>query len=206
MEDIHRKILLRNSSKVAHRGIYPGSHLSQLDKRAVLMHTKNMNLLNNDARHTFTNQTKIATVSLILLKENQVLLLRRHGTRWANGYYALVAGCVDPNESITHAMIREAREEANIILKPEWLTFGCVTDAAIVGRGNGYTCIDFYFIAHQWEGEIANAEPHKHEDLRFFPLDDLPKELLPFVKEAIFHSLEGKRYAEVGWDNHIEIT
>lgn len=164
-----------------------------------------MNISNNDVRHYFTNKTKVATVSLILLKENQVLLLKRHGTRWADGYYALVAGCVENNESITQAMIREAREEANIILKPEWLTFGCVIDAQIVGRGNGHTCVDFYFVANRWEGEITNNEPNKHQDLRFFPLDNLPAKLLPFMKEAIFHSLAGTRYGEVGWEQIIEI-
>lgn len=164
-----------------------------------------MNLSNNDIRHYFTNKTKVATVNLILLKENQVLLLKRHGTRWANGYYALVAGCVENHESIMQAMIREAHEEANIRLKPEWLTFGCVIDAQIVGRGNGHTCVDFYFIARQWEGDIANNEPHKHEDLRFFPLDNLPEQLLPFVKDAIIQGLDGTRYGEVGWEKTIEI-
>lgn len=164
-----------------------------------------MNLSNNDSRHYFTNKTKVATVNLILLQENQVLLLKRHGTRWANGYYALVAGCVENHESIRQAMIREAQEEANIRLKPEWLTFGCVIDAQIVGRGNGHTCADFYFIARQWEGHITNNEPHKHEDLRFFPLDNLPEQLLPFVKEAMLQSLDGARYGEVGWEKTIEI-
>ncbi len=164
-----------------------------------------MNISNTGIRQPFTQQTKIATVSLILLKDNQVLLLKRHGTGWANGYYGLVAGCVDPNESIIHAMIREAREEANIHLTPESLSFAGVMDARIFGRGKGHTCLDFYFIAHQWEGEITNNEPHKHEDMRFFPLDNLPELLLPFNKQAILNVRNGVHFAEIGWDQEIEI-
>lgn len=147
---------------------------------------------------------KQATVSLILIKDTEVLLLKRHSTGWANGYYALVAGCVEAHESIMEAMIREAQEEANITIKPEWLTFGCVMDARIIGRAE-HTCLDFFFICHQWEGEIFNNEPHKHEDMRFFPLNNLPQELLPSTREAIFHALEGTRFAEYGWKTHVEI-
>ena len=76
----------------------------------------------------------IVAAQLILLKEGKVLLLRRSGNRWASGQYALVAGCLDGNESVTDALIREAREEANVIIKPEWLEFGCVVHANIPGR------------------------------------------------------------------------
>ncbi len=41
--------------------------------------------------------------------------------------------------------------------------------------------------------------------MRFFPLNDLPKELLPPIREAIFHALEGTRYTECGWKTHLEI-
>jgi 8-oxo-dGTP diphosphatase len=146
---------------------------------------------------------KEATVSLILLKDDLVLLLKRHSTGWADGYFAPVAGCVDDNESIVDAIIREAHEEANITVRPEWLTFGCVMDAHIIGRGSD--CIDFYFIATRWEGEITNNEPHKHKDLGFFPLTNLPEETLPFVKVAIALALQGTRFGEIGWKSPVEI-
>lgn len=76
---------------------------------------------------TMANRYKvIITVGLILIDKESVLLLRRVGTGWRDGQYGLVGGCLDPNESVTKAVIREAHEEANIILKPEWLTMASV--------------------------------------------------------------------------------
>lgn len=140
------------------------------------------------------------TVALILLNDkNEVLLLRRK-TRWFNGYYSLVAGCVDGNETMTQAMIREAREEANIILKPEWLSFGCVMHTKIPERDNREV-VDFFFISRRWENPIVNNEPDKHDELAFYPLDNLPRPIIPFIEVALKKSLEKQPYAEFGWDS-----
>ncbi len=142
--------------------------------------------------------TMIVAAQLILLDEDNILLLRRQGTGWANGYYALVAGCLDGNESVTQAIIREAREEANIIIKPEWLEIGCVIHSNIPGRRTAET-IDFFFTARQWEGTLHNNEPHKHDDLRFFPLNQLPNPLLPLSQAGLETALKGVRFAQLGW-------
>lgn len=142
--------------------------------------------------------TMIVAVQLILLDDDKVLLLRRHGTGWANGFYALVAGCLDGNESATQGIIREAYEEANLIIKPEWLEIGCVLHSYIPGRRTDET-IDIFFIARQWEGSLHNNEPHKHDDLRFFSLNDLPHPLLPLCQAGLDSALSGIRYAEIGW-------
>jgi 8-oxo-dGTP pyrophosphatase MutT (NUDIX family) len=57
-------------------------------------------------------------VHLFLIKDGNILLLRRYNTGYENGNYSIVAGHIDGNEHIYNAMIREANEEAGInILK-----------------------------------------------------------------------------------------
>lgn len=58
----------------------------------------------------------IPSVYLILLKDNKILLLRRYNTGFRDGEYSFVAGHLDGNETLRQAMIREAKEEANIEL------------------------------------------------------------------------------------------
>ena len=55
-------------------------------------------------------------VYLLIRKENEVLLLRRYNTGFADGQYSLVAGCHEKNEPVTAALIREAKEEVGIDL------------------------------------------------------------------------------------------
>ena len=153
---------------------------------------------------TTTPFTMRIAVGLILLQEDKVLLLKRHSTGWANGYHAVVAGCLDGDETLTQAIIREAKEEANITLKPEWLSLGTVIHSQITGR-SFKEVIDFFFVCTTWEGDIINTEPHKHSDLRFYPLDDLPDSLLDYVKKALELSLKKVPYCEYGWNEQIEI-
>ena len=63
-------------------------------------------------RHTI-----IPAVYLILERDNKILMLRRFNTGYCDGQYSLVAGHVDAGESVTTTMIREAREEANIVVE-----------------------------------------------------------------------------------------
>ncbi|MBA3953932.1 NUDIX domain-containing protein [Candidatus Dependentiae bacterium] len=137
------------------------------------------------------------TVGLILLKDDSVLLLRRFNTGYADGQYGLIAGCVDENESITTAMIREAYEEAGIILKPEWLTMSCVIQAPQGERDS--ECIDFFFVAHQWENTPINNEPHKCDDLAFFSLKALPENLIPMVRKALSNRIQGTYFDQTNW-------
>ncbi len=140
----------------------------------------------------------LVTVNLILLHKDKVLMLRRSGTGWKDGYYGLPAGCVDGNETVTEAVIREAREETNIKVLPEWLRLGCVIHSKVTDR-RSIEAIDFFFMSDQWEDEIINLEPHKHDQLQFYPLDNLPQPILPFAEKGLIMSLQGNKYAEFGF-------
>lgn len=60
-----------------------------------------------------------AAAFLVLVKDGQVLLLKRKGTGYKDGEYSLIAGHLDGGETTKQCIIREAREEAGIKINPE---------------------------------------------------------------------------------------
>lgn len=136
---------------------------------------------------------------LTLLKDNQILLLRRANTGYEDGKYSMVAGHVDPGEHFTNCIIREAEEEAGIKLKTEDLKVVHVMHRDS-GMQENNERVDVFFIAQKWEGEIINREPHKCDDLSWFDLDEIPENVIPYIKQAIDCIREGEFYSEHGWE------
>ena len=145
------------------------------------------------------DRNKIVPASyLVLMKDNKVLLLRRFNTDYENGNYSMIAGHVERNETFTHCIIREAREEAGIIIKPENLqVVHAMNRNSRLAENNER--IDIFFEADKWEGEIENKEPGKCDDLSWFDLDNMPKNIIPDVKYAIECIKNKIFYSEFGW-------
>ena len=120
------------------------------------------------------------SANLYLTKDGKVLLLRRFNTGWKDGEYGVVAGHVDGNETIAHAMVREAREEAGIDITEEDLKV--VHAQHRISPDTEY--IDFHLIAAKWNGEPTNLEPEKCDDLRWFPRAQLPEMIIPYIRAA----------------------
>jgi 8-oxo-dGTP pyrophosphatase MutT (NUDIX family) len=102
-------------------------------------------------------------VYLLLLREGQVLLLRRHNTEYEDGKYSVIAGHVEPREHVTQALVREAAEEAGIQLDEEEVHF-----VRVIQRqgADGPVDVDFFFLAEHWQGQVQNCEPSKCDDLQ----------------------------------------
>jgi ADP-ribose pyrophosphatase YjhB (NUDIX family) len=133
-------------------------------------------------------------VHLFLLRENQVLLLRRANTGYEDGNYSVVAGHLNGEESVTQAAIREAHEEVGIALRP--------TDLTVVGvmhRVSNDERIDFFLVATTWEGMLTNQEPDKCSELRWCALEALPANTIPYVRTALENFSRGVWFAEFGW-------
>lgn len=133
-------------------------------------------------------------VHLFLLNEDRILLLRRHNTGYEDGNYGTIAGHVEGEEQVKTAMIREAKEEAGIEIKPSDLE---VVAAMHSMTDKEYIC--FFLKASKWSGEIRNMEPDQCADLTWFPIDNLPPNVIPYVRKAIKNYRSGKWFSSFGW-------
>lgn len=132
---------------------------------------------------------------LIPLKNNEILLSRRFNTGWMDGMYSLISGHLDGDESVHDAMIREAKEEAVIIVKKENL----IPATVLHRKSPDAEYIDFFFVVEKWEGEITIGEPNKCDSLTWFSLDNLPDNILPYILEVLENYKKGLAFSASGW-------
>jgi len=121
-------------------------------------------------------------------------LLRRYNTGYQDGNYSVVAGHLNGNERIAAAAIREAREEVGVEIQPK--------DLEVVGvmhRLSDDERIDFFLAASSWSGQVRNQEPHKCDRLIWSDLDDLPENVIPYVRRALDNYRSGRWFDSFGW-------
>lgn len=136
----------------------------------------------------------IPEAHLLLFQNERVLLLRRYNTGFEDGNYSVVAGHIEAGETAREGMLREAREEAGLEIAPDALRL-----CHVVYRKSDSQRISLFFTAAQWYGEPRNLEPHKCSDLSWFPLAELPPNMVAYVRQAIRLTLAGEPYSEFGW-------
>lgn len=143
-------------------------------------------------RHTI-----IPASYLILKQENKILLTRRFNTGFEDGQYSMIAGHVDQGETFSEGMIREAQEEAGIILNPNDIQLVHMMHRK--SHVNAEERIDAYFLARTWSGELTNKEPHKCDDFSWFDMENLPENIIPYIKTALEYIKQDISYSEYGW-------
>jgi len=141
-----------------------------------------------------TRTTFPVTVHLFFMRENQILLARRFHTGYRDGEYSVPAGHLDGNETVIAAGIREAQEEIGVRIQAGDLQF-----SSVMHRVEGDERVDFFVKVNHWQGEIVNSEPEKCDDLRWVNVDDLPGNIIPYVRRAIANYLNGITFDEFGW-------
>lgn len=139
--------------------------------------------------------TYIGSSYLFLVKDGKILLLRRYNTGFMDGYYGLPAGHLEGGETAREGGAREFREEIGIRTKPEDLTVVHVMHR----KAEKDERIDFFMTTDRYEGEIENMEPHKCDDLGWFPLEALPENTIDYIAVAIRAFQNGQCYSEFGW-------
>ena len=139
-------------------------------------------------------RAKVA-VHVLLVREGSVLLLRRANTGYEDGNYSVPAGHLDGDESATSAAAREALEETGVVIDTATLRF-----VGVMHRKSNDERIDFFFEATAWSGELANAEPEKCDELAWYAFDNLPPNVVPYVRRAIENYRAGIVFEEFGWE------
>lgn len=135
------------------------------------------------------------SVHLMLINDNKILLMRRKDTGFADGFYSMPAGKLEPKESVENAIIREVEEEININIKNETLK----TIQVMNRNGSDRERIDYFFTVDRWSGEIKNNEPNKCDDLKWFDINNLPENTIPYIKEAINNYNKKIKFSLFGW-------
>lgn len=134
------------------------------------------------------------TVHLLFFREDQVLLLRRFNTDYADGQYSVPAGHLDGGETVMAAATREAEEETGVRIEASDIVF-----SSVIHRNEGDERVDFFVRVHKWQGEPINTEPDKCDELRWVNIDELPDNIIPYVKKAIQNHRDGIAFDEFGW-------
>jgi 8-oxo-dGTP diphosphatase len=155
-------------------------------------------------------------VHIFLLRGDEVLLLRRYNTGYEDGRLSVVAGHVEPGESVTRSALRETREEVGLELMP-----GRLRMAGVMHRRSGHERVDVFprsgveridvfsrsgdervdfFLTYHTEGEEPrNLEPEKCSELVWARVDGLPDDVIPYVRAAIENFRAGTWFQEFGW-------
>ena len=122
-----------------------------------------------------------SAVHLVLLDDNKILIQKRKGSKLWPGFYALPAGHIDEGENQYEALVREAKEELNIVLEPK-----DILKEYVVLRRNHFKIdgkllepyIDYYFEITKYTGIPEILEKDKCEELIWCNINDLPE---PFI-------------------------
>jgi 8-oxo-dGTP diphosphatase len=149
------------------------------------------------------------SVHLVLVQQDvqgraQIFLMKRENSFDHNGKYVFIAGKVDHNETPIQAMVREAKEEANLDLQESDITPAMVIyRTALNYKNEAVDAVEFFMVAHRYGGTPTIMEPDLCSEMAFYARDDVPHNLSESV--ATFLAEQTSDYVEVTkekWDNY----
>ncbi len=149
-----------------------------------------------------TQHPHIASFVIVRNEEGKIALVLRSNTKWMNGHYGMPSGKVEHAESFSAAAVREAKEEIGIDVAIEDLEHAITVHRYSVEENNdkeNMEWVDVYFEVNNYQGEVHNAEPHMHDEVAWFAVDELPDNTIPAVKATLEAWAEGKKYLEYGY-------
>lgn len=133
-------------------------------------------------------------VHLVLLDaEGRVLLGRRLGTGFGDGLFHVPAGHLEAGETAVAGLIREAREEVGVEIATGEVEFAHVL--------HSHERVQLFFVVRGWRGEVSNREPDKCSELRWFPVGELPTDMVAYCRVALDAIVAGRAFAEFGWQD-----
>ena len=150
-----------------------------------------------DRLYSMQERNKAVPASYLILKKgNEVLLQRRKGSGYYDGWYSVPSGHVEEGELPIDCLIREMKEEIGIDLEKERVSLAHLMYR--VKHNPTGDRMDYFFVANEWQGEPRICEPDKCDDLSWFPVSELPENIIYYIKAAIEYAENGEIYSE--WD------
>lgn len=105
----------------------------------------------------------------LVLRDDEVLLVRRSDT----GEWSAISGIVDPGELPSETAVREAEEEAGVVIEIERLLWTIVTEEVVYPNGDRCQYLDHGFRARWVSGEPRVGDEESTE-VGWFKVSDLP--------------------------------
>jgi ADP-ribose pyrophosphatase YjhB (NUDIX family) len=136
----------------------------------------------------------ISAVHVFLLRGEHIFLLRRANTGWGDGLWSVPAGHLEGDEQIIDAATREVREETGVTVSSEVMRV-----VGVMHRKSNNERIDFFLTAGQWSGEVHNAEPSRCSQAQWYPVLQLPADVVPYVRRALENYQSGRWFDSYGW-------
>ena len=134
-----------------------------------------------DASH---RRRVVVDVILLLMRNGRILLRERANTGYGDGAYEPPTGQLADRETIVETAIRVAWAEAGIVLRAENVSLAHVMhDVSGSGR------IAFFLTVSGWEGKYTSS------DVRWFPVGNLPTNMLDRSRVALRNYAEGMRFS-----------
>ena len=115
----------------------------------------------------------------------EVLLHLRTGTGFMDDHWATLAGHVEQGETARAAAVREAAEEAGVVIEEDDLVPVTTLHRIHPGEDQVEQRVDFFWLAERWTGVPRIVEPEKAADLRWFPLSSLPEPVVPHERDVL---------------------
>ncbi len=135
-----------------------------------------------------------SAIHLFFIRDSEILLLRRFNTGYEDGNYSVPAGHLEGNEEVREAGAREALEETGVTVEPHHIEI-----VHVMHRRSDQERIDWFAAVRNWDGEFYNAEPEKCDDLSWFALENLPENMVPYVRHALQNYQNGIPFDSFGW-------
>ncbi|MCX4633111.1 NUDIX domain-containing protein [Streptomyces sp. NBC_01443] len=130
--------------------------------------------------------------------DGRVLLGLRHpDVIYAGNTWHFLAGKCEQESAVT-CLVREAREEAGLVIDPADVKLVHVVH--VVDTPGGQPLMHMVFQADRWEGIPELREPHKCLAWQWWEPANLPERLVPYTRAAIEGITAGRHYTELGWD------
>lgn len=134
-------------------------------------------------RHGDYHRVALAAHALIYDAEGRLLVIRRSGTDYLDGYWSVPAGHIDAGETAINACVREVQEEVGLTLAARELEFLLVQQKS--GK-DGEERVDFFFKA-DWRGSAKPVvgAPYELDAVTWVNPDSLPEPFAPYVRAAM---------------------
>lgn len=130
----------------------------------------------------------------LIVRGDELLLVRRKNSGYMDGYYSLPAGHEEEDEPLMDCLVREAKEEVGITIDPSHPQL-----VHVMHRNELDVRLDCFFLVTKWEGTPSICEPEKCDEIGWFSLSLLPTQTVPYIREAIQAWQQGALYQQIGW-------